>query len=93
MKLLAFSLIFFFPGAVFASEIIEPLTPMSEIEKVRKRLYPGGRDEEDLKVLAALPEATRKTDERAIQKEVYKGLFNQELSDSPDEGAEPETER
>lgn len=67
-------------------------TPLSEIERVRKRLYPGGRDEEDLKVLASLPEAMRKTDERVIQKDVYKSMFNQELVDEADEGAEPEVE-
>ncbi len=77
--------------AVSASEIIAPMTPLNEIERVRKRLYPGGRDEEDLKVMAALPESSRKTDERAIQKEVYKSLFNQELQvDESEESSEPE---
>lgn len=46
-----------------------------------KRLYPGGGDEEDLKVLSALPEAISHTDARSIQKEVYKGLYNQELKE------------
>jgi hypothetical protein len=90
MKRLVLIGVFLFMAPGFASELIEPLTPVADIEKVRKRLYPGGRDEEDLKVLAALPESLRKTDERAIQKEVYKTLFNQELTDSPDEEAEPE---
>lgn len=46
-----------------------------------KRTYPGGADEEDLKVQTTLPEASLKTDARGIQKEVYKALYNQELKD------------
>ena len=46
-----------------------------------KRTYPGGADEEDLKVQTALPEAALRTDARGIQKEVYKTLYNQELKD------------
>lgn len=46
-----------------------------------KRTYPGGQDEEDLKVMAAIPEAALKTDARGIQKEVFKALYNQELKD------------
>lgn len=68
------------------------LTPLSEIEKARKRLYPGGRDEEDLKVLAMLPEALKKTDDKTLQKEVYKTLYNQDLkNDTAESGGEPET--
>lgn len=47
----------------------------------KKRTYPGGGDEEDLRVLAALPEAAMKTDSRSLQREVYKQLFNQELKE------------
>ena len=46
-----------------------------------KRTYPGGADEEDLRVLASLPEAAQRTDARGIQKEVYKSLYNQELKE------------
>lgn len=46
-----------------------------------KRTYPGGADEEDLRVLPALPEAALKADARAVQREVYKALYNQELKD------------
>ncbi len=46
-----------------------------------KRSYPGGADEEDLRVQAALPEAALKTDARSVQREVYKALYNQELKD------------
>lgn len=74
----------------YASEISPNLTPTAEIERSRKRLYPGGRDEEDLKVLASLPEAARKTDTKSIQKEVYKNLFDQELKDDEGESSEPE---
>jgi hypothetical protein len=48
---------------------------------VAKRTYPGGADEEDLKVQPRLPEASLKTDARSIQKEVFKSLYNQELKD------------
>ena len=46
-----------------------------------KRSYPGGADEEDLRVLPALPEAAMKTDTRTVQREVYKTLYNQDLKD------------
>jgi len=63
----------------FAGEILSPATPLEEIEKARKRLYAGGRDEEDLKVLATLPEAARQHDERSVQREVFKNIFNQDM--------------
>jgi hypothetical protein len=46
-----------------------------------KRTYPGGADEDDLKVQNSLPEAALRTDARGIQKEVYKTLYNQDLKD------------
>ncbi len=46
-----------------------------------KRTYPGGADEEDLRVLTTLPEAALRTDARGIQKEVFKSLYNQELKE------------
>lgn len=46
-----------------------------------KRNYPGGADEEDLRVQNYLPEAGLKTDARSVQREVYKALYNQELKD------------
>jgi len=64
-----------------ASELSGPLASPLEIERARKRLYPGGRDEEDLKVLATLPEALRKQDERSVQREVYQDIFKQEMVD------------
>ena len=73
---------------VSASEISAPVVPAEEIEKARKRLYPGGRDEEEIKVLVALPEYSRKTDDKSIQKEIYKNLFNQELKDDTQEPQE-----
>lgn len=71
-----------------ASEISSPLTSTEEIERARKRQYPGGRDEEELKVLVALPEFSRKTDDKTIQKEIYKNLFNQELKEDTQEPQE-----
>ena len=46
-----------------------------------KRLYPGGMDEESLRVQASIPDTIVKTDTRGIQKEVFKSLYNQELKD------------
>ena len=47
----------------------------------KKRMYPGGADEDDLKVMAALPEAMIKIDARSLQREVYKELYNEELKE------------
>jgi hypothetical protein len=52
------------------------------------RNYPGGADEEDLKVQAHLPEASMKTDFRSVQRGVYKTLYNQELKDERTEPVE-----
>lgn len=53
-----------------------------------KRAYPGGADEEDLRVQAQLPEAALKTDARSIQKDVYRNMFNQELKEERQEAVE-----
>lgn len=68
----------------FAQEAQEPdrdPASLSLPSAATKRTYPGGADEEDLKVLASLPEAAVRTDARSIQKEVFKTLYNQELKD------------
>lgn len=81
MKYLVVTLFMAWSMVVIGAE--PPTTQASpvEIERARKRLYPGGRDEEDLKVLAALPEASTRTGTRQIQKEVHKKLFDEELKD------------
>lgn len=53
-----------------------------------KRNYPGGADEEDLRVQPSLPEAALKTDARSLQREVYKALYNQELKDDRQDAVE-----
>lgn len=53
-----------------------------------KRTYPGGADEEDLRIQAQLPEAALKTDARSIQKDVYRNMFNQELKEERQEAVE-----
>jgi hypothetical protein len=53
-----------------------------------KRNYPGGADEEDLQVQAAIPEAAQHTDARTLQREVYKALYNQELKDDRQDAVE-----
>ncbi len=54
----------------------------------RKRAYPGGADEGDLVVQNRLPEAALKTDQRSLQRGVYKALFNHELKDERQETPE-----
>ncbi len=68
-------------STVFAQENEIDRDPSSLITLPVKRLYPGGADEEDLKVQPAIPDAVVRTDARGIQKEVYKSLYNQELKD------------
>lgn len=55
--------------------------PSSVMTPAGRRAYPGGSDEEDLRVQAQLPEAQVKLDTRTLQREVYKNLYNQELKD------------
>lgn len=59
-------------------------------EKARKRLYPGGRDEEDLIVHPQAIIARRKLNRREVEKEVYKQLFNEELKGDAESSAEEE---
>lgn len=55
--------------------------------KARQRQYPGGVDEEELKVQETLPQAVRKADARLIHRQVFKAIFNREAVDMgpPDE--------
>ena len=48
---------------------------------IKAKPFPGGADEEDIRVLTALPEVPLSADSRAVQREVYKDLFKQELKD------------
>jgi hypothetical protein len=61
-------------------------------DRARKRLYPGGRDEEDLKVYESAVTAERKFNKRTVEKDVYKQLFNEDLAlpDSPDGSGDEE---
>ncbi|MBX3021462.1 MAG: hypothetical protein KF799_07255 [Bdellovibrionales bacterium] len=69
--------------------VAEDFAPVTEIDRdpaalvvpLKKRSYPGGGDEEDLRVQASLPEAALKTDSRTLQRDVYKQLYNQELKE------------
>ncbi len=61
-------------------------------EKARKRLYPGGRDEEDLIVHPQAIIARRKLNRREVEKEVYKQLFNEELKGASESDVEVEPE-
>lgn len=54
----------------------------------KRRVLPGGADEEPLTVQPTLPEAATKTDARTLQRDVYKQLFNQELKEERQDEAE-----
>lgn len=58
----------------------------TSIEKVKKRLYPGGADEEDLKVLEQLPEATIKVTPASVQKQVLGDVIESSPEDAPTDG-------
>lgn len=78
------------------SALAEPAFDSSEFseqelqiqERARKRLYPGGRDEEDIKVYEAAVMAERKLNRRLIEKDVYKQLFSEELAVPANEEAD-----
>ncbi len=84
-------------GLMFASEIhaSEITARRGEIvldnESAAQRLYRGGADEEDLVVLPSLPEALRKIDRRALEAQVFKELYNEDMKIT-DEPTEADTE-
>ncbi len=81
MKFIA-AILVFFSLSLSADEGLEiDRDPAGSLIPPTKRNYPGGADEEDLRVLSEVPEAVLYTDTRSIQKEVYKALYNQELKD------------
>lgn len=74
-------IVFFLSLSGFANENEIDRDPSALVTPPVKRLYPGGADEEDLKVQPAISDVSVRTDARGIQKEVYKSLYNQELKD------------
>ena len=88
---LVLSAILLFGSAVMAEDMLDnSQRDPAAVNSVSasKRTYPGGSDEEDLQVLARLPEAGLKTDMRTVQRGVYKTLYNQELKDERTEPVE-----
>jgi hypothetical protein len=71
-----------------AEEMVEFDREPAAVTKPGKRSYPGGQDEEDLRVLATVPDASLKTDSRSVQREVYRNLYNQELKEEHPETLE-----
>ncbi len=73
----------FFSSAAMAQlhEELDADREPAAVSSSLRRTYPGGGDEEDLRVMPSLPEAPLKTDQRSLQKEVYKALYKQELKD------------
>lgn len=63
MKIFLVFLLLFSTVRAFAEVAAHPLLTPQELEirnRAKKRLYPGGQDEEPIKVQAQLPEITRK---------------------------------
>lgn len=56
---------------------ISPVT--NGVQKIKP--FPGGEDEEDLKIISIFPEAPVATNSRAVQQEVYKDIYKKELKD------------
>lgn len=79
MKIWIIAVSFLIPSLAAADDVDRD--PSALVTAPVKRLYPGGADEEDLKVQSSIPDAVVRTDARGIQKEVYKNLYNQELKD------------
>lgn len=61
------------------SGVLASATPSGVVdeahERAMKRQYPGGSDEEDLKVQDELVQPKKKYDEKSIEAEVVKSLF------------------
>ena len=93
MKTWIFALILGFAPQLFADDLLSEPAPEREPAAIApaaatKRAYPGGADEEDLRVQTALPEATLQTDARSLQRDVYKVLYNKELKDDRQDAVE-----
>jgi hypothetical protein len=92
MNKFIFILVGLFAWSAFAQDLLSEPEPEREPAAIApmatKRTYPGGADEEDLRVQSALPEARIATDARTIQREVYKSLYNQDLKDERPENEE-----
>ncbi|MCB0385878.1 MAG: hypothetical protein KDD43_10840 [Bdellovibrionales bacterium] len=66
------------------SALGESIVEVDEVrDRARNRLYPGGVDEEDLKIQARLTSPTKKVHASAIQAEVLK--IKPQVEDEPDE--------
>lgn len=71
---------------VWANETpIKVISPEEASEIARKRLYPGGADEEDLRVLPQLPDAQVKVNFRQVQKDVLGDMIPDESDESAPE--------
>lgn len=65
--------------------VVFAATPDEMEARARLRQYPGGCDEEELRVLETLPEALNKTSFKSIQKEVLGDLVKDEVEESAPE--------
>ena len=87
MKSLVFILALALVSAPAISQEQEELSSdeLSLQDKANKRLYPGGPDEEKLKVLDGVSSATANLNSYQIEREVYQSLFNEASQKSEDE--------
>jgi hypothetical protein len=54
-------------------------------DRASQRVYPGGPDEEDLKVIDGVTSATAKIQGYQIEREVYQSLFEEEAQSTNDD--------
>jgi hypothetical protein len=70
LQLWTFAFLFVLSTTAFGATSSEITAKTSEL--AQKRAYPGGLDEEDLKVQEQLPEAVRKIDRRSVTNQIFK---------------------
>ena len=58
---------------------------LSITERASKRMYPGGADESNLKVLSGVAEASPKVTRNQIEKDVYQRLFQEQSQKNSDD--------
>ena len=86
MKIFIIVLLNFAVSFAFALDV--PASNLSEevSAKARKREYPGGGDEEDIKVQENLVNPLLMINKQSVQKEVYKKVFEEENATSSSDG-------
>jgi hypothetical protein len=63
--------------------------PASVNIPAKKKAFPGGDDEEDLRVQNQLPEAAMTVYPRTIERDIYRKLYKKELKEQRQDEEEP----